>query len=105
MAHELYIIDALVPRLASVLRPPISQTRLTHSTSSSKSAGTISSVPILGLDVIRHRLGLLIVMVRVVWVVWWADILHLVGASAFVAALERALPGNLHIHGPILVFG
>ena len=85
------IIDALVHLLASAPPP----TRLTHSTSTPKSAITISSIPILRLDVIRHRLGLLIGMMWVVWVILWADILHLVGAAAFVAALERTLTGNL----------
>ncbi len=54
-----------------------------------------SSIPILRLDIVRHRLRLLVSMVRVVWIVRRADIFHLVDAAAFVAALVGAGAGDL----------
>lgn len=63
----------------------------------SLSPSSDSSIPILRLYIVRHRLRLLVTMVRVVRIIRWSDIFHLVGAAAFVAALEGAGAGDLSI--------
>jgi hypothetical protein len=48
-------------------------------------------VPVLGLDIVGHRLRLAVPVVVMVRVVWGTDILHLIHTTAFVAALEGAV--------------
>lgn len=54
-----------------------------------------SYVPILRLNVVGHCLRLLITLVRVIRVIRWPDVLHLVDATAFITALERPSAGDL----------
>lgn len=55
--------------------------------------GFCLSVPVLWLDVVRHRLGLfvtVVMMAMVMRVVCWANVVHSVDTATFVATLERS---------------
>ena len=54
-----------------------------------------SSVPVVFLYVVCHCLWLRIAVMRVVWVVRWANILHLVDTATFVTSFVRAVTRNL----------
>lgn len=54
-----------------------------------------SSVPVVFLYVVCHCLWLRIAVMRVVWVVRWANILHLVDTAALVASFVGTLTRDL----------
>jgi hypothetical protein len=59
---------------------------------------TSSSVPVVFLDVVCHRLWLMIAVMRVVWIVRWTNVFHFVDAATFVASLVWAVTGDLMIN-------
>ena len=73
---------------------------VTHDT-----ASRLSSVPVFGLDVIRHSLGFLVTVVWVMWVIWRSDILHLVHAATLVASLVWSMPRHLELYKYDIRFG
>ena len=47
----------------------------------------LSSVPVFGLDVIRHGFGFLVPVVMVMWVIRSSDVLHFVDTATLITTL------------------
>src|SRR3954463_2905303 len=58
----------------------------------------LSSVPIFGLDVIRHGFGFLVPVVMVMWVIRRPDVLHFVDAATLITTLVWSMPRHLILH-------